>query len=305
MKRVLITGGSGFIGVQCIPLLVEAHYEVHATCSGRFPLPDIENVVFEAVNLLDPKSTADLVRRIKPSHLLHLAWITDPGRYWTAPENLDWMAASLGLTKVFQECGGKRVVLSGTCAEYDWSYGTCEEGRTPLRPQTLYGASKHGLQCATTAFAKQAGLSAAWARIFFTFGPGEHESKLVSSVARSLLNRETFRCSTPAEIRDFIYVVDAASALVALLDSDVTGPVNVGSGRGTTVRDIVLQAAATLGSMDRIVFDDPAQQSGALRVVADTGRLEKEVHWQAKVGLEAGVAATVGWWKKRVESLTT
>ncbi|WP_421021629.1 NAD-dependent epimerase/dehydratase family protein, partial [Klebsiella pneumoniae] len=81
-----------------------------------------------------------------------------------------------------------------------------------------------------TAYASQTGLSATWARLFFMYGPGEHPNRVTSSVILSLLQGKSAQCSHGMQIRDFLHVADVASALVTLLDSDVTGPVNIGSG---------------------------------------------------------------------------
>src|SRR5207245_614301 len=84
-------------------------------------------------------------------------------------------------------------------------------------------ACKLALASLLEAYAGQTGLSQAWARIFFLYGPREHPKRLVSSVIRSLLRGERARCSHGQQIRDYLHVEDAAGALVALLESEVTG----------------------------------------------------------------------------------
>ncbi len=78
-------------------------------------------------DLLDGRETEAVLSRVQPTHLLHFAWYTVPGRYWTAPDNLRWTEASLRLLRAFEAHGGRRVVMAGTCAEYDWRYGYCSE----------------------------------------------------------------------------------------------------------------------------------------------------------------------------------
>ncbi|NJM40383.1 MAG: NAD(P)-dependent oxidoreductase [Anaerolineae bacterium] len=161
MKRVLLTGASGFIGRHAIRPLLDGGYEVHAIAR------DVESlrawapaeVSFHPASLLDAAQTQAIVRAIRPTHLLHLAWYVAHGKFWAAPENLDWVAASLYLLRAFTDAGGQRVVMAGTCAEYDWVgdggvawNGVCVEEGTPLKPATLYGASKHALQTLLRAF---------------------------------------------------------------------------------------------------------------------------------------------------------
>jgi nucleoside-diphosphate-sugar epimerase len=302
MKRVLVTGARGFVGSSCVPLLEAAGYEIHAVTSRPPPSRIGGSVVWHRLNLLEPGKVSELIKLEKPTHLLHLAWITEAGKYWATTENLSWVAASLNLLKVFQESGGERAVIAGTCAEYDWAEGVCSESHTPLRPTSLYGICKHALQCIASAFAVQSNLSLAWARIFFTYGPAEPESKLVSSVVRSLLTRQTVNCSPGNQKRDFIYIGDTAAALTALMESPVTGPVNIASGAGIAVRDVVLKLSDLLQGHDLVQFEKAERAEEVPLVVADVGRLSGEVGWQPRYDMDAGLLATVEWWKDRLKN---
>jgi nucleoside-diphosphate-sugar epimerase len=226
MKRVLITGATGFIGRHCLPTLLASGYEVH-TASTRATSANLPDVHVHQADLLEPAQVAALLANVQPSHLLHLAWYTQPGSYWTSLENIRWVQASLDLLQTFVAHGGQRVVMAGSCAEYDLSYGYCAERITPLRPTTMYGKAKHALQLLEDAFAEQTQISAAWGRLFFLYGPHEYPERLVAAVIRALLQKQPARCSHGNQIRDFLYVQDAANAFVALLESDVRGAVNI------------------------------------------------------------------------------
>src|SRR5271155_5136886 len=77
---------------------------------------------------------------------IHLAWCTPPGECWTTPENVEYVEASLQLARDLGDTGCHRLVVAGSCTEYDWDYGFLSEECTPLRPRTLYGACKNGLR---------------------------------------------------------------------------------------------------------------------------------------------------------------
>ena len=232
-------------------------------------------------------------------HLLHFAWFTTPGEYWAARENLDWVRASLDLLQAFEERGGKRVVMAGTCAEYDWRYGYCSEQITPLAPATLYGMCKHSLQIVLDSFARQTGLSAAWGRIFFLYGPHEHPSRLISSVIISLLKGQPARCSHGNQIRDFLYVEDVADAFAALLESNITGSVNVASGCPVVLKDVIYKVGEKLGRKDLIQLGVlPVSSHEPYLLVADIGRLTSEVGWLPKCNLDGGLDKTIAWWKR-------
>jgi nucleoside-diphosphate-sugar epimerase len=242
MKRVLLTGATGFIGRYCLPSLLASGYEVHAVSSRVQQAPQSETHWHQA-DLLNSEQVLGLMVRVQPTHLLHFAWSVVPGKFYTSLENYRWVQASLNLLQAFGLQRGRRVVMVGTCAEYDWKYGYLSEQITPLSPATLYGACKHALQVMFDAFTRQTGLSGAWGRIFFLYGPYEHPARLVSSVIRSILQGEPARCSHGNQIRDYLYVQDVADAFVALLESDIMGPVNVASGCPVALKDIIHKIA--------------------------------------------------------------
>lgn len=298
MKRLLLTGAKGFIGRHCLPLLVAKGYEVHAVSSSESG-DSSSAVEWHKVDLLNAQSISDLVARVRPTHLLHLAWTTTPGEYWTSLENVGWVQASLELLQQFAARGGQRAVLSGTCAEYDWSAGYCSEFSTPLRPNTLYGMSKHALQILTDSFSERAGINAAWGRIFFLYGQHEHPERLVSYVIRSILQRDAVLCSHGEQLRDFLYVRDVAAAFVALLESDVRGAVNIASGEALALKDLIYKIAdklqgrelVRLGAVETSPYEPPL-------LVGTTGRMRDEVGWSPLYSLDEGLGETIDWWKE-------
>lgn len=297
MKRVLLTGASGFIGSHCVPALLERDYDVHAV-SRESPAPEAEGVTWHAVNLLDAEAAAFLVDEVRPTHLLHLAWYVVPGKLATAPENFDWVYASFELVRRFAEAGGQRIAICGSGYEYDWSHGYCTEGLTPCVPDTVYGACKHALHEMVRSYAAGRPISAAWPRVFFLYGPREHPQRLVSSVVRALLRGEPAPCSHGRQIRDYMHVRDVADALVAVLDSDVQGAINVSSGQAATIRDIVLTAARLLGRTDLVRLGAiPARANDVPLVVGANTRLAG-LGWEPRYDLECGLLDTIDWWRR-------
>ena len=300
MKRVLLTGATGFIGRHCLPSLLAKGYDVHAVSSNA-PRETLPGVSWHQTDLLNAEQAAELVAGVRPTHLLHFAWYVAPGKFWTSSENLRWVQASLSLLNAFASSGGERVVMAGSCTEYDWEYGYCSEERTPLVPSTLYGSCKHALQTMLDAFARQTGISAAWGRIFFLYGPHEHPARLVSSVIGSLLKDEPARCSPGDQIRDFLHVRDVADAFVALLEADVTGPVNIGSGRPVAVKEIVQKIAGRIGRPELACLGAlPAAPNESPLVVADVRRLSEEVGWTPRYDLDDGLEQTIRWWRDQI-----
>jgi len=302
MKRVLVTGASGWLGRHCLPLLLERGYDVHAVAT-KPRTPSAANFHWHQVDLLDDSRAAALVAEVRPTDLLHLAWCATPGIYWTSPENFAWVRASLILLQAFATHGGERLVTAGTCAEYDWRYGYCSESVTPLAPMTVYGTCKNALQNMTDSFAAEYGLASAWGRVFFLYGPHEQPARLVPSVIRALLAGDPARCTHGNQVRDYLHVADVAAAFVALLEGDVTGAVNIASGKPVTVKEIVSLIGEMLDRSELIQFGAiPAPANDPPLLVADTRRLTGEIGWSPTYDLRAGLAETLRWWSTRMDN---
>lgn len=297
MKRAIVTGATGFIGRFAVRALLARGYEVHAlsrTASGGE-----QGVHSHRVDLIAGHDVERVLKDVQATHLLHLAWCAEPPSYWISPENLKWVQASLGLLDRFWETGGQRVVAAGTCAEYDWSYGYCVENVTPTNPTSLYGVSKDCAQRLQGAYCVQRGLSSAWGRVFHLYGPGEHSARLVPTLIAGLLQGQAVPCSHGNQIRDYLHVSDVASAFAALLDSEVQGPVNIGSGRPLLLRNLIGKVAEIIGRDDLVRLGAlPSPEHEPHVLIASTERLEKEVSWKPAFEIDQGIADTVARWRE-------
>ena len=293
--RTLVTGGTGFVGVPTVRRLVERGDQVQVV-GRRDPGPSrVPGAAYHEVDLLEePEAAAAVVDRVRPEQLVHLAWTTTPGAYWGSLDNLPWVRATLALYEAFVAAGGRRAVVAGTCAEYDWSVELLSEATTPLRPQSLYGTAKHAAHELLEAAAAETGVSVAWARLFSIYGPGEQDGRLVPSVLTALRAGDPALVSEGTQVRDFLHVDDAARALLALLDGPAIGAVNVASGVGVPVKEVVATLADLEGRADLVRYGvRPAPVAEPARLVADVGRLRDEVGFRPRFDLAAGLRDTV------------
>jgi UDP-glucuronate decarboxylase len=262
--------------------------------------PGSSEITWHTVDLLDTDSSAKLLENISATHLIHLAWITEPGVYWQSTDNARWQDASIELLKNFAAQGGKRAVLAGTCAEYDWSAGHCVEECTPLLTQSPYTTAKLAFHDAAFAFSETTDLEIAWGRVFYSFGPHEHPQRLIAAVIRGLLDGERVACSDGEQLRDFIYVRDLADAFVAVLNSKFCGDINLASGEVMSIKELVTLVANRMDAIELVDFGARARQQGEPPIIsADTSRLRELVGWTSKYNIEAAIDETIAWWKKK------
>ena len=289
------------MGRQVLASLRGRGHEVHAVSRNPAEVGD-RAVEWHAIDLLDQGATEALVQRVAPTHLVHLAWCSEHGVYWESPENEHWLAAGVSLLEDFVAAGGRRAVLAGTCAEYDWSCAEAplSETATPLAPRGAYGRAKDSLRREVEALGARSGLRFAWARLFFLFGPAEHPDRLVASVARAVLSGQTADCTEGRQVRDYLPSTEVAEAIVAVLESGVSGAINLGSGVPISVRELIELVGAAAGGEERLRFGAiPFRADEPLRIVADVDRLAREVGWRPRRTLEQAVVETVEWWRER------
>jgi nucleoside-diphosphate-sugar epimerase len=304
VRRVLLTGATGFIGSHCIEPLRRRGYEIVATCNTRVPRP-IDGVRWVQADLLDAGALAPLLAEAAATHLLHLAWYVEPGKMIAHPDNLAWSRASIELMRRFREGGGERCVIGGSCYEYDWRYGYCNEQLTPRQPDTLYGAAKHGLAETLLGYCGASGLSGAWGRMFFLYGPNENPRRLVPSVILSLLKGEPALSSHGQQVRDYMHVADVAEGMVALLDSPARGAYNIASGRATTIVSIVEALGELTGRADLLrIGAIAARANDAPLVVGDPAAAKRDFGWEASISLRDGLRTAVDWWRSELNRLT-
>jgi protein O-GlcNAc transferase len=291
VPRVLLTGASGFVGRQVIGPLLDLSYEVHAVGNT---VTDPRARWYRA-DLLNQGSRRQLVTAVRPDALLHCAWVTQPGGYWTSPVNLDWVAASLDLGRLVVEHGARRMLMVGSCAEYDWRSLPARPRREDdlCRPASLYGAAKDSLHRLMTAFASQVGIGLVWGRLFHLYGPHEAPSRLVPGLLAALREGRRFETGPGDAARDFMHVADAGRALAHLLAADIKGSVNVASGEPTTIGTVAGLVARLAGRPD-LMAADTRSNNEPRAMLANTTRLRAS-GFVPSIGLEDGLA---GLWRE-------
>jgi nucleoside-diphosphate-sugar epimerase len=324
-KRVLVSGAGGFIGRWSVPALLRLGYEVHAVLSGnasRVPA-QLEGAKIHFADLLNDSHVDQLTSEVRPSHLLHFAWIATPGLYWNSAENFRWLAASERLLRCFRAHGGSRVMMAGSCAEYDWSrVEVCDELSSPLAKTNAaapndavtrndaaarndaaspYAACKIALQRILGDFGRREHMSTAWGRIFFQFGPHEHPDRLVPSVICNLLLNREAPCSHGRQIRSFLHVADVGEAFAAVLDSELEGPVNIGSDERVALADLVDRIGRQIGRPELLRLGArPAPLHEPSLLVPEIHRLRDEAQWLPRFTLNEALSDTIAWWRGRL-----
>ncbi|MGB3555728.1 MAG: NAD(P)-dependent oxidoreductase [Jannaschia sp.] len=308
-QRYLVTGATGFIGNACIRQLLNTGHEVAGLYRGDTP-PDLDlpkdAVRWLRADLTDEASVSIQMADVRPTHMIALGWHMGPGNQ-QAVENFLWINYSIALLFTFAASGGERVVFCGSCMEYDWSQEQkLHETQTPLLPDTPYGVAKAALHNAYGSLCVKLGLSGAWARPFFLYGPHESRYRLAADVIISCLQEQPVKCSHGRQRRDFLHVADVAAAMCKLLHSDLTGAVNIGSGQAVPLSKLIMEAANQIGRPDLIQLGAlPARANDVPLVEADTTRLRYGLGFHPQFSLKSGITDTIAWWRQELKRQVT
>ena len=286
--RVLVTGATGFVGRATTTHLADLGFEVHGVARTRVDDPGVDHL-HEFDLLAD--APEPLLDTIEPTHLVHLAWVTEHGEFWNDPVNVDWCASSLRLVRAFEAAGGQRALLTGSCAEYDWDLDPpfAEDAAGPP-PATLYGACKLATATAALAFGRSVGVEIVWARLFHLYGPGEDERRLVPSLLRAAERGQPLALRQPASQIDLLHVDDVGRALARLLASTLVGACNVASGEPRSIADVGDMVTEIAGAPSYTLAEDASGPPSGL--VADIGRLRDATAFRPRHSLRDGLTAT-------------
>lgn len=297
MPRILVTGATGFIGRACLKVLEQLNIEVHAIHRNK-PIINVNHVYWHPCNILKLPEISALMRKVKPDYLLHLAWIADHEIYWTSDKNIDYQLATIEIYKEFSAQGGGKALFIGTCAEYDRSHSICEEYKTPLRPNTLYGICKKQ----TFDFLQQLKIQQenladfSWVRLFNIYGPYEQENRLIPYVFLSYLQGKIPVLQNPHSIRDYIHVQNLAEILVTLLMKHSVPVINIGSGLQISIAELTNIISLRYFNGQKYSCHLGEKVNLPDKLVPDLALLNK-INYQHTLSFESNLDDTFEWFK--------
>lgn len=308
--RALVTGGAGFIGSHLVDALHERGAAVAvldnlATGRRENVSPPVE---FFEVDLHDGDTVRDAVRRFRPTHVFHQAAqasvkvsVDDPVQ--DAAVNI---VGGLHLLEAARETGVERFVFASTGGAL---YGEVTDGQAateewPLLPKSPYGASKAAFERYLDVYRQNFGLRYTVLRYANVYGPRQDpygEAGVVAIFISRLLQDEPvtlFARQEPGDdgcVRDYVFVGDVVAANLLAVEAGLDGFYNVGTGVGTTTRQLLSTIEATVGAAS-VVSPAPPRPGDLERSVVAPARLQ-EVGWRPGVSLADGIRKTVEWFR--------
>jgi dolichol-phosphate mannosyltransferase len=299
-QRLLITGAAGFVGSAVVRIAVSRGLHTTAAVSPASRLDRLAPLgaacTVVRADVTDGESMAALVASARPDVCIHLAAAGAVTRSEDLATLLQANAVAPGaLARLLAAGGCRRLVTAGSSSEYGSVCGPMDES-VVCEPDDAYGVSKLAGGLLARCVGRELGLETAHLRLFSVYGPGEDPRRLVPSVIRGLLAGQPVPLTSGRQVRDFVYVDDAADALLAAaLAPQINGlTANIGSGVETTVRDLCLKIADVTGGHHLLRFGaHPYRDGERFAWRAATDRAQRELGWSACTPLAEGLARTI------------
>jgi nucleoside-diphosphate-sugar epimerase len=284
-------------------LLAEPGARVHALVRDRGRAWRIADVLPQVevldVGLEDGEGLERALDRVRPSHVVHLAWSGVLGGSRNDPAQHVNVFQSMRLLELALRCGARHFVGLGSQAEYGPCRARIDES-TPTEPTTMYGAAKLATGLMAERLCALSGARFAWLRLFSSYGPKDSPEWMIPYLTLKLLRRERPAVTAAEQLWDYIYVEDAAAAVVAAARSgEASGVFNLGSGTAPRLRDIIEQVRDAIDPSLPVGFGEVAYRPDqVMHLEADIGKLARATGWRPRVGLAEGIARTVDWYRK-------
>jgi nucleoside-diphosphate-sugar epimerase len=284
-KNIFVLGCSGEIGRRLTLSLLESGFIVKGIRGSKSCKIIDKNHFCTKLNLLNTNGIFNL-SDFRPEIMIHCAWITTPNIFWQSPLNNNWVTASKNIIKEFEKCGGRYLIVASTCAEYSWTNEKLSE-TSKTNPHSTYGKAK--LELLNWLQGRQ--IPFLWTRIFFQFGLNEPNGKLIPSLIDSILRKEKFQIQKQNDVRDFVYITDVVAIMKILICNEEIGIINIGTGKGISIRSITDLIAKKMDGHDLIEYESVKQPQSV--VVSNPLKLLSVINGYKWTELDEAIIQTI------------
>ncbi len=313
MKKILITGGTGFVGANFARRFVEMEEEVHLLVRENSDLWRISNtqkkLFIHVVDITEKAAIDNVFKLVHPQIVFHFA-----AHGASSAEDRDDvkgtiatnLLGTINLADAFAEFGGECFINVGSSSEYGKKDHPISENDL-LAPESLYGITKAAATLYCSNLAKQKDLPMATLRLFSPFGYFEEERRLIPSIINAALNSKKFEAPSPDMVRDSLFideVIDAFDLTVRNIQKVRGEVINIASGEQHSIAEIVTLVRKITGLKSEVMYGNiPLAKSEPRMWIADISKAGRLLGWKPTYSFEEGLKKYVQWKKDSIEKI--
>jgi UDP-glucose 4-epimerase len=304
--RAVVTGATGFIGSKlCEELLIRGwsvYAIIRADSKNQSRLPIHPNLFCIEGSMDSVSQWGSVLKGLNNQFqaFYHLAWEGVGNSLRNDSVQFGNLNPTLETVKLAKELGCNQWIGTGSQAEYGPANIRISEDAI-TRPTTLYGASKLSAGLLSQIWGRELGIYCQWVRVFSTYGPGDNGGWMLTDVIKHLLAGTQPKLTLGEQLWDYLYVNDAAKALVSLAVSNLTssGVYNLGYGKSQPIRKIVEIARDQINPSFPLVFGElPYRPDQVMHLEANIDKLQNHTGWVPKTDLVSGIKQTIEYIKQ-------
>ena len=298
MKKVLITGATGFIGYHLAKKLLKRKYQIFSF-SRHNPVPKkkLKNVKYFYGDITKIKNL-NVLKKIKYEYVINLC-----GEVEHNNKKIVFKTHFIGLKNLLNKINLDKLKLFvqiGSSAEYGKLSGSLKES-LQTNPNSHYGLAKKKATKYALNFAKIKSIPLCVLRPFQVYGPLQESNRIIPFVIKNSLLNKKFACSSGSQIRDFIYINDAISVIINCLDNPekVKNKIlNLGSGKGFRVKHVIKLIIKNIKKGNPIFGIKKMRKDEPIKLIANNYELRNIFKYKYKFTLDKGLKLTIKYFKK-------
>lgn len=302
-RSVLITGGAGFIGANLIKELLRLNYNVNLILKESSNLWRIKKILnkikIHHIDLLNKKKLTEIVNKINPKFIIHLATYNNYRKQTDVEEMIDInVRGTLNLLLASKNVDYELFINTGSSSEYGIKNKSMNE-KDFLNPISFYAATKASTTYLCQVFAREYEKPIVTLRPFSVYGPYEEETRFIPTIIKAIIENKPIKLTPGQQRRDFIYVKDIIDIYIKTLSygKKLSGQIlNMGTGIEHTNDEVVkmlFKITAKKVKVEKGAF--PTRLWDTPHWVADISKLKKTLRWKPKFNLKKGLEETYRW----------